>query len=1536
MQHLRPALPLRFWFAALTCLLGVTWLSAQTHPFIIVKESDYPALQALSVGASSRAPFIRMRTDAMSIPSYTSYDTSASVSTRSISLIKIMDSTALAYIVDPANRAAHRDRFYTYLKYWDLTQPGNITKDLNINDWNACVPPTAAFFATIVAMDIIYNDPATTAAQILQRDNFNAMMETPGNAWTSTTPGTMGAATWIKSQYEPYHLESLMSARALWALWKDGLVNNTALNDAVTVYKDHWRDHITDDGCYREFGGYGLSRAGDPSRYNKGVFHDIIVYTGIDPAWYSDPKMSKFYEWIGGYSLLPNRHIWPLGDSSYAPQGFTYASPFDRASKFSTLGGSYGEWQQNGAVPAAKLFSYLVRARTPVAPVAQAPASRIFADGAAYLLQKNGGVNSLAAVLTNLKTTTVPNLGHLHRSTNSLSIASLGEILLRAPGYNGFDSPASATNNFGFNFAYVNNHAISQNVALFNYSISNYLNPTFTNEHRAKHGGYGLQGLLTDTLDYATGDTGALTDGTRAINNGRHNRHVVAVYPQDGVNGYVYSIDELEGSATGTGQLAWHPYSSTITVNADNTGNDRYEWQIRQKANTTDQLYLSIFMPTAPDAKQQYDGLFADDIQGGASTSFVGRYIFNSYNLNASTKKRNVLTMFFPRKSTQAVPTMERITATGTGGVTSQAAAFAFDGGVTDFSFESDGTGERTLVSPTYDATGAAARGKAVVYRKINSALAFYFVGKGRSFKNTPTGFTRGFVSDADVDIHMKGNTGSIVSPGTAITFYTSGTPAARLNGTLVTPLSSGAGFVRVSVPAGTHTLALEPASGANTAPTVSIPTAPSSITLPVSASLIGTAADDGLPVVPGALTLAWTKQSGPGTVSFTAPSSLSSTATFSVAGSYLLRLSASDGELSSFAEARIEVAANTGAEQVIYRETFGNTSGADVRFNSPTISWQHYTAATTGANVADSSGSNGGADSRNGRPANLDNVNAGTSASQVTGYAYSLNARQALVFTTEFPVNRSIYTPTALSWYSHLSNNNSGANNQSPAVRIGGQWYVITLSTDIAGNFTQLGGGASFDQSGSLFTVNFATATATSATGVVTSGWRTLAAAPNAPFVVGTTAVALPSGNIEAFGVYLTTAGNCSARFDSFELKATAGPLTSTTTLSSGPNPAVSGSSVTLSATVSVPTGTPTGTVVFSEGATTLGSAPLSVGAASLTLNSLTLGNHSLTARYSGDGNYSASNSPPLTQAITVADGTIRVLAIDCNGPANAATGFAADTGFTSSNTGGTSNAIDRSAVVNAAPEAVYQTERYGAAFTYTFGGLTASASYQVRIHCSENYWGLGGRTGPGQRLLNVSINGTQRLASFDIYATVGASNKAVIREFLTTANASGQIVLAFAAAAGSPDGNAAIHGIEAYTTTPSDAWRATHFTPAQFDDPGASGLTADPDGDGAPNLLEYALATNPNLVSGPFATWAVVTTSLPEGGTQDSLALSFFRARADLDYTVQSRSDLSGSFSWQPIITNPGVVGTTVTVPDTEPIGIGRRFLRLQVAKP
>jgi hypothetical protein len=129
--------------------------------------------------------------------------------------------------------------------------------------------------------------------------------------------------------------------------------------------------------------------------------------------------------------------------------------------------------------------------------------------------------------------------------------------------------------------------------------------------------------------------------------------------------------------------------------------------------------------------------------------------------------------------------------------------------------------------------------------------------------------------------------------------------------------------------------------------------------------------------------------------------------------------------------------------------------------------------------------------------------------------------------------------------------------------------------------------------------------------------------------------------------------------------------------------------------------------------------------------------------------------------------------VALDSGGAA--AGPFVADADFTGGLTYSTTAPIDTSGVTNPAPQAVYQNVRYGN-FTYTVPGLTPGGSYTVRLHFAEIFWNHA-----GLRLFNVAINGAAVLSNFDIYATTGAKDKAVVEQFAATADAQGRITIAY-----------------------------------------------------------------------------------------------------------------------------------------------------------
>ncbi len=76
----------------------------------------------------------------------------------------------------------------------------------------------------------------------------------------------------------------------------------------------------------------------------------------------------------------------------------------------------------------------------------------------------------------------------------------------------------------------------------------------------------------------------------------------------------------------------------------------------------------------------------------------------------------------------------------------------------------------------------------------------------------------------------------------------------------------------------------------------------------PVTVNITGTGSDDGQPNPPNGLTYQWNQISGPGVVVFANEKSLTTTAQLSGIGTYVLRLTANDGEATAFSDTTITV----------------------------------------------------------------------------------------------------------------------------------------------------------------------------------------------------------------------------------------------------------------------------------------------------------------------------------------------------------------------------------------------------------------------------------------------------------------------------------------------------------------------------------------------------------------------------------------------------------------------------------------------------
>ncbi len=157
------------------------------------------------------------------------------------------------------------------------------------------------------------------------------------------------------------------------------------------------------------------------------------------------------------------------------------------------------------------------------------------------------------------------------------------------------------------------------------------------------------------------------------------------------------------------------------------------------------------------------------------------------------------------------------------------------------------------------------------------------------------------------------------------------------------------------------------------------------------------------------------------------------------------------------------------------------------------------------------------------------------------------------------------------------------------------------------------------------------------------------------------------------------------------------------------------------------------------------------------------------------------ATATPPATATLTptaVVAATWRVLAgSDVSYTDSMGMTWLSDRNFTGGTVYTTTNAVS-GALPSAADQALYQSERYGNPFSYSFS--VPAGTYQVTLKMAETF-----HAEAGLRSFNVSINGNTVITDMDIFTAAGGNGKALDVIFNNIAPSAGKITIEFGPAA-------------------------------------------------------------------------------------------------------------------------------------------------------
>ncbi|TWU44248.1 hypothetical protein Q31b_17840 [Novipirellula aureliae] len=731
----------------LVCFLSVVLLPAQcVLAGNIIDTADYPYWRQL---ASSSPFFAAMKSNAIDAANN-------GTETRDV-----MGGCALAYILDPENRAGYIDG----IKEKFGTRITNMT--IGTGAATSSVPSHELFYA-LLALDVIRSDLDSATLRRFESVLKSKIMDLYIGKW------------------DPH-------AWAMRMLWYKYIGDERNFQAAKVEFDSGLSEHyMPNDGVSPAGNGYCVQRWNSVERSAKNATPDLMEYMGYH-EYYTNPGIIGLKEFMYGYAVAPFGRILLYGDSRSTEGqvpwdikgGKVVVSPHIlSAARYSPKAYQYAMWVLREGVGVSSLrlkghlSNYLIMAGTAAKndPIAvelndgvMAP-SRLFQNYAAFI-SKTDSTNALYMSMLNLTGNTEY---HTHFEVNALAMAGYGEILLRNAGYSGPDKDVTV-DGVTATFDYLHSNSESANTVMIGGA-----------RHSAKVGDGITEGFVGQNVEYCRGVSTTAIEGT-------HARDVVFVQPSDGAHGYYLVMDHVTTDNAGENvNVVWHPNSGALKTVAPET---HYLSEITKEdgANgprvfTENEVELTTFLATPPSSVE-----IKRTANQASRYSYAADYLVANYD--PIDKRKDILTVLFPADKTHQVGELTRIESeeyTGCKIVQEE---------IEDVALTSDGSMTGQQGETTF-------QGEDVLLRTESGKLSSFFV-KGVSFDNGQR--TRcGFQADLPIAIYMNAATASsgmrgiIHSNGTKVTFYYPEITSVKINEHAVEATASGQGWVQIQVPSGT------------------------------------------------------------------------------------------------------------------------------------------------------------------------------------------------------------------------------------------------------------------------------------------------------------------------------------------------------------------------------------------------------------------------------------------------------------------------------------------------------------------------------------------------------------------------------------------------------------------------------------------------------------------------------------------------------------------------------------------------------------
>ena len=590
-------------------LLNLLILS-QSHPFMIVKESEYESLRA----KAGEWPWSVMKEKAVDYArNKVEYNPDLIFIRKCYITYHIVNALALSYILDPENKSEYVAKFEDVVfRYIDDIR-NEKESDETPNDHGYNVGPAHAAFMVYLGLDIMYDDLDITKREEIEDD-----------------------CDYIASNHKKSWYESKYSIEGMKELYHNGGASQGFI-DKKNKYIHYLLSNTSEDGVYNTGPGYAFSRIFMDGRIQKKMFMDIVEYQGYND-FYDNPAFVNLYEWLFGYSVTPFNRTYTFGDSPPVKTFDQWAVSALRASQFSTNAQGYALWHLGELTEDhiyGGLFHYILYDGLPAGKIK--PKSRIFKNGGAWLLDDNYSQTSLAGALWNINT---QNQSHGHYDINSANIVAFGDYVLRNVGYDGWGEPDPET------WQWIFRDAESSNTVLIN------------NQNHINFKGDGItEGILGYNIEYASAHSGEVLKG------GVHERNMLFIKPEGNISGYFVLLDEVKSYINDpVFNLVLHPNSIgdpyLIKENLE------YDWDIKS-CYTDNDIKVKIFLGNEPQAVEIKEGYRASYEE---CTRYIGKYMNCSFS-SRGIGEVNLSTVIYPYLGETNLPKFNRIDSDSLNGI---------------------------------------------------------------------------------------------------------------------------------------------------------------------------------------------------------------------------------------------------------------------------------------------------------------------------------------------------------------------------------------------------------------------------------------------------------------------------------------------------------------------------------------------------------------------------------------------------------------------------------------------------------------------------------------------------------------------------------------------------------------------------------------------------------------------------------------------------------------------------------------------------